>query len=59
VVLVADLQPQGIFKLLEPLMAPVLKQQNAAAAARLKQALEDPSTRPTRAEPARSDSLTT
>ena len=42
VVLVADLQPQGVFKLLEPLMAPMLKRQNAAAAARLQQALEQP-----------------
>jgi hypothetical protein len=59
VVLVADLRPRGIFKLLEPLMAPMLKQQNAAAAARLKQALEHPGTRPARAEPGRGDSLTT
>ena len=59
VVLVADLQPRGIFKLLEPLMAPMLKQQNAAAAARLKQALEHPSARPARAEPGRGDSMTT
>ncbi|MCA1647733.1 MAG: SRPBCC family protein [Chloroflexi bacterium] len=39
-VLQAELQPQGLFKLLEPAMAPVLKRQNAAAAARLKAALE-------------------
>jgi hypothetical protein len=56
VVLVADLQPQGIFKLLEPLMAPMLKRQNAAAAARLKQALEQPRARPMGAEPGRGDS---
>jgi carbon monoxide dehydrogenase subunit G len=40
VTLNADLKPQGLFRLLAPLMAPVIKRQNAAAAIRLKQALD-------------------
>jgi hypothetical protein len=36
----ANLEPQGIFKLLAPLMGPVIQRQNRAAAVRLKQALE-------------------
>jgi hypothetical protein len=40
VTLDADLKPQGLFKVLAPLMAPLIKRQNAAAAIRLEQALE-------------------
>jgi carbon monoxide dehydrogenase subunit G len=40
VTLDADLKPQGLFRLLAPLMAPLIKRQNAAAAIRLEQALE-------------------
>ena len=40
VVLNANLQPQGPFRYIAPLMAPLIKRQNAAAATRLKQALE-------------------
>ena len=40
VTLNADLKPQGLFRLLAPLMAPLIKRQNAAAATRLKQTLE-------------------
>ena len=39
-VLNADLTPRGPFRLLVPLMRPVLARQNASAAARLKAALE-------------------
>ena len=38
--LIADLVPRSLFKLLAPLMRPVLARQNAAAADRLKRALE-------------------
>ncbi len=41
VTLNADLKPQGLFKVLAPLMAPLIKRQNAAAATRLKQTLEE------------------
>jgi hypothetical protein len=41
VTLNADLKPQGLFRLLAPLMAPLIKRQNAAAATRLKQTLEE------------------
>lgn len=37
----ADFEPRGLFKLLAPLMRPVLNRQNAAAAIRLKRALEE------------------
>lgn len=40
VALSADLEPQGPFRFIAPLMAPLIKRQNAAAATRLKQALE-------------------
>jgi hypothetical protein len=40
VVLEADLESQGPFRFIAPLMAPLIKRQNAAAAIRLKQALE-------------------
>jgi len=40
VTLNADLEPQGLFRLIAPLMAPLIKRQNAAAATRLKQVLE-------------------
>jgi carbon monoxide dehydrogenase subunit G len=40
VALNADLEPQGPFRLIAPLMAPLIKRQNAAAATRLQQALE-------------------
>lgn len=40
VALDADLEPQGPFRFIAPLMAPLIKRQNAAAATRLKQALE-------------------
>jgi uncharacterized protein YndB with AHSA1/START domain len=36
----ANLEPRGVFKLLAPLMGPVIQRQNRAAAFRLKQALE-------------------
>ncbi len=36
----AELAPRGLFKLLAPLMGPVLTRQNAAAAVRLQRALE-------------------
>ena len=36
----ADLEPQGPFRFIAPLMAPLIKRQNAAAATRLRQALE-------------------
>lgn len=36
----ANLEPEGVFKLLAPLLGPVLRRQNRAAALRLKQALE-------------------
>jgi hypothetical protein len=38
--LTAALQPQGVFRALAPVMALVIKRQNAAAASRLKSALE-------------------
>lgn len=37
----ADLEPRGFFKLLAPLMRPMLARQNAAAAVRLQRALEE------------------
>ena len=40
VALDADFQPRGAMRLLAPLMAPVLRRQNAAAAHRLKAALD-------------------
>jgi hypothetical protein len=40
VALNADLEPQGLFRVLAPLMTPLIKRQNAAAAIRLKEALE-------------------
>jgi carbon monoxide dehydrogenase subunit G len=36
----ADLEPQGIFKVVAPLMGPVIRRQNRAAGVRLKQAVE-------------------
>jgi hypothetical protein len=39
VALTADLQPRGVFRLVAPLMAPMIRRQNAAAAERLFQAL--------------------
>ena len=44
--LTADLEPQGLFRLMIPLMRPVLARQNAAAAVRLKRALEGGRDRP-------------
>jgi hypothetical protein len=40
VALEADLAPQGLFRLVAPLMRPLIERQNADAARRLKQALE-------------------
>lgn len=40
VVLSADLEPQGPFRFIAPLMAPLIKRQNAAAAIRLERALQ-------------------
>ena len=40
VALNADLEPQGYFRLLAPLMAPLINRQNAAAATRLQQTLD-------------------
>jgi polyketide cyclase/dehydrase/lipid transport protein len=37
--LTADLEPQGVFRILAPLMAPVIRKQNEAAAVRLERAL--------------------
>lgn len=39
VALSADLEPQGLFRFIAPLMAPLLKRQNAAASTRLKRVL--------------------
>jgi hypothetical protein len=39
VALTADLQPRGLFRLAAPLMAPMIRRQNAAAAERLRRAL--------------------
>ncbi len=41
VALNAELEPQGLFRFMTPLMVPLIKWQNAAASARLKQALEE------------------
>lgn len=38
----AELMPQGIFRLLAPLMAPLIRQQNAAAGERLREVLSGP-----------------
>ncbi len=40
VALSADLEPQGPFRFIAPLMAPLIKRQNAAAGTRLQQTLE-------------------
>jgi hypothetical protein len=37
----AELAPRGVFALIAPVMGPVIRRQNAAAAVRLRQALED------------------
>ena len=41
----ADFRPSGLLGLIAPLMGPVFRRQNAAAAERLKTALERPATR--------------